>query len=391
MNKVYIIHDTDTDGSVAAAMLASSLTGIPSITLIGVGHGSSFTDLQFKDLEIPEGSTVYVLDHEMSPKRVAELFKQCKPAEVVIVDHHPKTGQLYSHLDAYEGRLSFIHGEKDASTTFLVYEKFAKKPLFDSASLTATTVNVYDCWLFGEDEIESVYAVGSTDEVETYSVTKHLSYPERVARRAKALNSLVFSKQLRFGEKKEGAYDFMLMFTNPSTGQYREWVKTEVINGYEEHTYAMASGYSVMSYSLTRPSQALTDKMALEEAIEKKAESIGESEVKANQIAETNTVICKKTICGKKYTFGMVFSSDIPNEIAEAVLVKNTDLDFAAVVYLKPNEKMYKFSLRSSWGREPIGELAQHYGGGGHRNAAGFQLNTAGFTDFLSDIEYQVK
>lgn len=61
--------------------------------------------------------------------------------------------------------------------------------------------------------------------------------------------------------------------------------------------------------------------------------------------------------------------SDVANEL----LHRHLDAPFAAAYYVRPDGTRV-FSLRSDSGRVDVSEIAKKYGGGGHRNAAGFQL-----------------
>lgn len=58
------------------------------------------------------------------------------------------------------------------------------------------------------------------------------------------------------------------------------------------------------------------------------------------------------------------------SEMGHALLEQYPDAPFAATFYLEQNAT--KFSLRSSDERLDVSEIARKFGGGGHRNAAGF-------------------
>lgn len=63
------------------------------------------------------------------------------------------------------------------------------------------------------------------------------------------------------------------------------------------------------------------------------------------------------------------YASDCANEL----LAMYPDAPFAAAWFLRGDGQV-QFSLRSENGRKDVSEIAQRYGGGGHRNAAGFQI-----------------
>lgn len=63
------------------------------------------------------------------------------------------------------------------------------------------------------------------------------------------------------------------------------------------------------------------------------------------------------------------FASDCANEL----LAKHPDAPFAAA-WFKRGDGKFQCSLRSEDGRMDVSEIAKTYGGGGHRNAAGFEV-----------------
>lgn len=67
------------------------------------------------------------------------------------------------------------------------------------------------------------------------------------------------------------------------------------------------------------------------------------------------------------------------SEMGHALLEQYPDAPFAATFFLEQNAT--KFSLRSDDNREDVSVIAQQFGGGGHRNAAGFTY-TAGCPDW---------
>ena len=67
-----------------------------------------------------------------------------------------------------------------------------------------------------------------------------------------------------------------------------------------------------------------------------------------------------------------VNSPTLQSEIGN-YLMRNKDTPFAVVYYDKGRERIY--SLRSTDDKMDVGEIAKNFGGGGHRNAAGFKAN----------------
>ena len=86
------------------------------------------------------------------------------------------------------------------------------------------------------------------------------------------------------------------------------------------------------------------------------------------QIDNLKNAVIKKVIGGYSVptvNAPLVFASDLAGELAN-------DAPFAAVWYDLPQGRVY--SLRSGNGGIDVSQVAAQYGGGGHRNAAGFKL-----------------
>lgn len=66
-------------------------------------------------------------------------------------------------------------------------------------------------------------------------------------------------------------------------------------------------------------------------------------------------------------------SADFSSEVAHELLNRNEDAPFVACVHVS-KEGYINASLRSTDDRLDVSEIAKEYGGGGHRNAAGFRM-----------------
>jgi oligoribonuclease NrnB/cAMP/cGMP phosphodiesterase (DHH superfamily) len=87
----------------------------------------------------------------------------------------------------------------------------------------------------------------------------------------------------------------------------------------------------------------------------------------------------------REYTYALAFHSDAMGELGEAILKEHSDtVDFAAIVYQRQGSHPYRISLRSTDKHADVQQLAKHYEGGGHRNAAGIQLTHEAFAKFIS-------
>lgn len=73
-----------------------------------------------------------------------------------------------------------------------------------------------------------------------------------------------------------------------------------------------------------------------------------------------------------------IFSCNATAHISELGSLLAKDRPFSAIYYIDENGK-YKYSLRSSDAGEDVSIIAKHFGGGGHRNAAGFTSNSRVF------------
>lgn len=66
----------------------------------------------------------------------------------------------------------------------------------------------------------------------------------------------------------------------------------------------------------------------------------------------------------------MIFASEVGHEL----LQRNPAANFAAVFTVLNRSAQRKYSLRSDDSRMDVSEICRAYGGGGHRNAAGFEI-----------------
>lgn len=65
---------------------------------------------------------------------------------------------------------------------------------------------------------------------------------------------------------------------------------------------------------------------------------------------------------------------NLASDVGHHLLQRHTDAPFSATFYYKKGE--WNFSLRSEDSREDVSKIAKQFGGGGHRNAAGFKIHT---------------
>ena len=76
-----------------------------------------------------------------------------------------------------------------------------------------------------------------------------------------------------------------------------------------------------------------------------------------------------------------IYSSDLAHEL----LKRHPDAPFAAVRCFERDQEIW--SLRSEDHRQDVRVIAEHMGGGGHRNAAGFQIESFGHEDLPFSVK----
>ncbi len=94
-----------------------------------------------------------------------------------------------------------------------------------------------------------------------------------------------------------------------------------------------------------------------------------------NSILQNSYVIVNE-IDGKNYNIAKVNSAVLQSELGMLLLSKYPESDFS-YVYREDMNKKY-VSLRSNDQKVDVSAIAKYYGGGGHRNASGFELNILG-------------
>lgn len=104
--------------------------------------------------------------------------------------------------------------------------------------------------------------------------------------------------------------------------------------------------------------------------------------IEVRRLADLSTI--GTTEDGVKVPIGhasKIYSSDLAHEL----LKRNPDASFAAVRCFEGNQEIW--SLRSEGHRQDVRVIAEHMGGGGHRNAAGFQIESFGHDDLPFSVK----
>jgi nanoRNase/pAp phosphatase (c-di-AMP/oligoRNAs hydrolase) len=101
----------------------------------------------------------------------------------------------------------------------------------------------------------------------------------------------------------------------------------------------------------------------------------------AEAIGRYHNVIVERLVATVRFTACGLFTPDVPivncpgqfaSDVGHALLKAYPDAPYSATYY-DASVNFTRFSLRSEDGRADVSEIARSQGGGGHRNAAGFQ------------------
>ena len=106
-------------------------------------------------------------------------------------------------------------------------------------------------------------------------------------------------------------------------------------------------------------------------------------------LAYSKTVVkkvCEKAV-SRKYKDKDVLVVNASHWMSEIGARLAPDCDFAVIWYYDHNDRMIKVSLRAFHEAIDVSEIAKHFGGGGHKKAAGFQLSGELVVDDIFDDE----
>lgn len=145
-------------------------------------------------------------------------------------------------------------------------------------------------------------------------------------------------------------------------------------------TNTKAISSSVFSYEYTfenwdklMDSKNYTDLVVQGEAITRKHTK------DIHELYNSVVFLTEMEVDGKLYTIPV---GNVPytysSELGHYMLEKNDSAPFA-VCYTQTKQNQFKFSLRSMDDREDVSLIAKTFGGGGHRNAAGFETEVLPF------------
>lgn len=143
----------------------------------------------------------------------------------------------------------------------------------------------------------------------------------------------------------------------------RDLWKFEMPSSREVNAYVFANDYMFDNWD------------ALDEALKNSVEAVAERgaaiEKKHHKDVREGVNTTRRTMMIGGYMVPVANMSPASMMISDAANLMAVDQPFAACYYDSPKGRF--FSLRSTAAGEDVSEIAKKYGGGGHRNAAGFQ------------------
>lgn len=105
-------------------------------------------------------------------------------------------------------------------------------------------------------------------------------------------------------------------------------------------------------------------------------------------IAEKYTYFAAGIIENEPRTFALVLHSDFYDRLGDYLLEKNPSIDFVVIAKLSKRSKPLKLHFRSRDDRMDVRQLAMSLGGGGHRNAAGVELEIKDLPALLTPFKF---
>ncbi len=330
-----IIHDTDADGGCASGLMLSAikhfqkkhiitedderLWQIDSLPLTSGSDFrknalSSFRDTVVLTTEQPVFNCVVVVDHAFDFMIFKELYQQNDL--VIWMDHH--VFDLTVEEQAFDVKLgkAIIYINNRESATMKVYDCIDKfldpdiKPFVSRCNHLSLLVDHHDSWRYGK------------------------AGPE-MDRHAKHFNSWFRSL----------AYQYSAI--HKLVEMYR--------GDHGDHTTAKLLGDS-----------RLTGWLVIGGNIADARDMIADSVVEGKHHMVT------WAIDNIDYHVAVMLHSDDMDNLADKMLAV-PDVDLAAICYLSKRSKGLRVSLRSR-GDVDVNQIARKFGGGGHKNAAGFEV-----------------
>lgn len=327
---ILVIHDADQDGVVSALILEEYLGSAGAsahLELKEIGCGSSFLHNATEAVKAyGDGYAVFVLDHAFRGELYALLKERFD--HVVWVDHH-------------------IIQEADDVDIRLDNDSFFITPTFSTAELT---------W-----RMTSVARSAVSDPKELYVI-------DRIA----YLTHFHDTWQYRKGSG---------VLHDQLTKDARElacWFDVEY-----RHTEILRNLFALAKDSSESVGFMVT------------VCRLGESVMKSREFIQKN--ICRESVFfmtwkyrDHEYKIAYAFHSDGRSQLAAAILDEFKDTANTAIVaFLSNRDGKVRFAVRGTDGGPPVNVICERFGGGGHRNAAGFTVAPADLGRFLQDQTFK--
>lgn len=323
---VLVIHDMDLDGTVSFVTLEHFLTALGYVDIVSLARtsGSPFRAITPEDVA-GQYDIVFVLDQAFNQ----EVFKllQKTYAKLVWIDHHPV-------VDSDD-----VEVNPDAELFYI-----------DQSYSTANLV----------------YRMTTASEMVTYSdAFQH------------TLNSLCYLTHFH------------------DTWQYTN--NDEALSESRHHFLSRdAKGLSTWFYTETNPQAVLRALLGNETAENMKLGALYDCINHGIQVGEVRKTIRQRVfkyvnkvnwdLDGQVYNVAYMFHSDDMSDLGHDLLNQEDELDAVMVVFGVADKHVMRFSVRGREDRPAINLLCQRLGGGGHRNAAGFEVPVADVAKYLQDL-----
>lgn len=181
------------------------------------------------------------------------------------------------------------------------------------------------------------------------------------------------------------AFEFQEISSAPPVIQLID-IRDRWVTGNEKLKKDADALHAIMSQNITEMGTMLTEAIIdLPEMLKRGYDIISRDEFLVKQFIK-NKRILKISIGERQYTVATVnapwFGSEIGNELMQTC----PGIDFAYTWYMHSSGG-YNISLRSSDEHEDVALIAEKFGGGGHRNAAGCRVDCPTLTDQFTVVE----
>ena len=303
--------------------------------------------MDYDDREMPDpaGRNVYLLDFSLPVKDLREVCQRA--AVVMVVDHHKAAADALSKLVARKPRAQVPRPKGGLVLDIATFAGDDSEWVLlgdPTRSLTAAEFTEYEYHNLAPDNLACVIDMslsGGQLTWDTFYAEAGHGFPEL-----------------------DGA-----RYTRPAMldclGARDRWAKHEVPDGWAD---------AAASYFASVPKDFTAWTVEMTKAPYQVIDSGRTLNAQFNQLAEVSArpAHIMRLLIGGKVVPAANTSRVFRSEAGYNVLNRDSRAPFAAIFYL--DNGRWGFSLRSHDRRDDVDLVARQYGGGGHRNAAGFSV-----------------